>query len=152
MGSFQAALSGLKATTIAIDAVGNNLANINTTGFKRSTVSFSDVMNSVGPSPGGQIGGGVTTPTSNLEFTQGSVTTTGGVLDAAVQGSGFFVVKPNTTAGSVNNAFEYTRDGQFHVDSKGQLVTIGDNKVQGWLANPLTGLVDTTAPVQDLTV
>src|SRR5579862_3832635 len=104
--SFSTALSALNADSTAIDVVGNNLANLNTTGFKASTVSFHDlVTQSIGAGLGEtQVGFGVGTPVTLREFSQGAIQSTGGPLDAAIQGDGFFVVQ--TDVGT-----EYTRGG-----------------------------------------
>src|SRR5579863_9234310 len=92
--SFSTALSALSADTTAIDVVGNNLANLNTPGFKASTVSFHDlVTQSLGAGLGEtQVGFGVGTPITLRQFTQGALQSTGGPLDAAIQGEGFYVV------------------------------------------------------------
>src|ERR1700723_1059134 len=93
MPSFASALSALNADTTAIDVVGNNLANLNTSGFKDSTVSFYDlVTESIGAGLGStQVGFGVGTPVTLANFSQGAIESTGGPLDAAIQGGGFFV-------------------------------------------------------------
>src|ERR1039458_10040902 len=96
--AFSTSLSALNADSTAIDVVGNNLANLNTTGFKASTVDFSDLMSQqLGSGSGnGQVGMGVGQVATVQDFSQGSVTTTGAALDAAIQGNGFFVVKDSS--------------------------------------------------------
>src|SRR5437660_5352053 len=98
--SFSTALSALNADTTAIDVVGNNLANLNTPGFKTSVVSFHDlVTQSLGAGLGEtQVGFGVGRPITIRQFSQGAIQTTSGPLDAAIQGDGFFVVKDQTGA------------------------------------------------------
>src|SRR6202165_5241201 len=95
--SFSTALSSLNATATAIDVVGNNLANLNTPGFKANVVSFHDlVTESLG---GGQtqVGFGVGTPITLRQFTQGAQQSTNGALDAMIEGDGFFIVSsPNS--------------------------------------------------------
>ena len=93
--SFSTALSALAATSTAIDVVGNNLANLNTPGFKTSVVSFHDlVTQSLGAGLGDtQVGFGVGTPITLRQFNQGAIQTTGGTLDVAIQGDGFFMVQ-----------------------------------------------------------
>src|ERR1700679_151029 len=110
--AFSTALSALSADSTAIDVVGNNLANLNTTGFKDSDVSFNDlVTQSIGAVTGlSQVGLGVGAPITTTEFTQGAITSTGGATDAAIQGSGFFII--TTPSG----ATEYTRAGNFQVN------------------------------------
>jgi flagellar hook protein FlgE len=143
--SFNTALSGLNANTTAIDVTGNNLANLNTTGFKASTVSFHDlVTESIGAGLGStQVGFGVGTPITMRQFSQGAIQSTGGPLDAAVQGDGFFVVKDR-------EQIEYTRGGNFQVDPLGNLVTSTGQKVQGW--SMIGGVLNTNGPLSDITV
>src|SRR5579883_1292675 len=71
MSSFSTALSGLSADNLALDVVGNNLANLTTTGFKSDSVQFEDLLQQI--SGGAQIGGGVASPTTERSFTQGSI-------------------------------------------------------------------------------
>src|SRR6266404_9374657 len=110
--SFSTALSALAATTTAIDVVGNNLANLNTPGFKTSVVSFHDlVTQSLGAGLGDtQVGFGVGTPITLRQFTQGAIQTTGGALDAAIKGDGLFVIQ------GPEGGVQYTRGGNFQVD------------------------------------
>jgi len=146
MASFSTALSALNADTTAIDVVGNNLANLNTPGFKDSTVSFHDlVTQSIGAGLGAtQVGFGVGVPTTLRQFTQGAIQSTGGPLDAAIEGDGFFVVQ--TSAG----ATEYSRGGNFQVNTSGQLATATGELVQGWTIGG--GVLNTNAPVGPITV
>ena len=89
--SFSTALSALNATTTAIDVVSNNLANLSTTGYKETAVSFQDLVSqSIG---GTQVGIGIGAALTTKEFTQGSLQATAGPLDGAIQGDGFFVVR-----------------------------------------------------------
>ncbi len=140
--SFSTALSALAADSTAIDVVGNNLANLNTDGFKTSVVSFHDlVTQSMGANLGDtQVGFGVGTPLTQRQFTQGAVQTTGGTLDAAIQGLGFFVVQ------GANGSTEYTRAGNFQVDQKGDLTTATGEQVQGWTQIVNGQLNTNTAP------
>src|SRR3954465_14658608 len=110
--SFSTALSDINAHATPLDVVGNNLANLNTPGFKASVVSFHDlVTQSLGAGLGEtQVGFGVGTPVTLRQFSQGAIQSTGGPLDAAIQGDGFFVVK-----GSAGQQM-YTRGGNFQVD------------------------------------
>jgi flagellar hook protein FlgE len=144
--AFSTALSALNADSTAIDVVGNNLANLNTTGFKASTVDFSDVMaQELGAGSGNtQIGLGVLPISTVQDFTQGSITTTGGALDAALQGNGFFVVTDS------NNTQLYTRDGSFQLNAAGDLVTATGQNVQGWTG--VNGVVNTNGAVGNIVV
>jgi flagellar hook protein FlgE len=143
--SFNTALSGLNANTTAIDVTGNNLANLNTTGFKASTVSFHDlVTESIGAGLGStQVGFGVGAPITMRQFSQGAIQSTGGPLDAAIQGDGFFVVKDGEQT-------EYTRGGNFQVDPSGNLTTSTGQTVQGW--SMVGGVLNTNGPLSNITV
>ena len=148
-GSFSSALSALSAMATAVDVVGNNLANLNTPGFKTSAVSFRDlVTQSMGSGLGEtQVGFGTAQPLTFRQFTQGSVQTSAGLLDAAIQGDGFFVLQDN--AGKT----VYTRAGNFLTDKNGNLMTNTGMHVQGWSTiNPLTGAVDTVGPIGNIVV
>jgi flagellar hook protein FlgE len=142
MSSFSAPLSGLLANTTALNIVGDNLANMNTQGFKGNTVLFEDAMGQASASL--QVGDGVGSTQTERDFTQGTLQTTNGPLDAAIQGNGFFVVQ------SPGGATMYTRDGSFSLNSGGQLVTSTGNLVQGWMAT--NGVANPSGPVTDITV
>jgi flagellar hook protein FlgE len=144
--SFSTALSALSAFSTAIDVVGNNLANMNTTSFKTSEVSFHDlVTQSLGAGLGEtQVGFGVGTPLTLRQFTQGAVQTTGGTLDAAIQGDGFFVIQ------GPNGSTEYTRAGNFQTDLKGNLITATGEAVQGW--TQVSGVLNTNTPPGNITI
>ena len=147
--SFSTALSALNATSTAIDVVGNNLANMNTPGFKMSEVCFRDlVTQSLGAGLGDtQVGFGTGTPFTVREFTQGAIQSSAGVLDAAVQGDGFFVVHDSS-----GNQY-YTRAGNFVTDKSGNLLTDTGDTVQGWTAiDPNTGQVNTNGPIGNIVV
>ncbi len=147
MSSFSSALSALNAFSTGIDVVGNNLANLDTTGFKASTVSFHDLVTeslSTGLSDT-QVGFGVGTPVTMRQFTQGAIQTTGAPLDAAIQGDGFFVVQDPSSG-----AVQYTRAGNFQVDQSGNLITSTGSVVQGWTAQ--SGAVNTNGPIGGINV
>jgi flagellar hook protein FlgE len=129
--TFSIALSGLKAQSDAIDTTGNNLANLNTTGFKGSAVDFKDLFSqTLGVAGSFQSGLGVGVPVTNQQFTQGSIQNSSSPLSTAIQGSGFFVVN------SPNRQQLFTRDGNFVLDSSGVLKTQTGETVQGWTATP----------------
>jgi len=147
--SFSTALSALNADTTAIDVVGNNLANLNTPGYKASAVYFRDlVTQSLGAGLGEtQVGFGTGTPLTDRQFTQGSIQASSGTLDAAIQGDGFFVVQ-NAQGNEL-----YTRAGSFQLDLQGNLLTATGEKVQGWTAiDPATGAVNTNGPIGNIVV
>jgi flagellar hook protein FlgE len=144
--SFSTALSALSAHSTAIDVIGNNLANLNTPGFKASVVSFHDlVTQSLGAGLGEtQVGFGVGTPVTLRQFSQGAIQSTGGPLDASIQGDGFFVVK-----GGQGETL-YTRGGNFQVDTDGNLTTATGEKLQGW--TKVGDTLDVNAAVGDIKV
>lgn len=147
--SFSTALSALSATSTAIDVVGNNLANLNTPGFKTSKVCFRDlVTQSLGAGLGDtQVGFGTGQPLTTREFTQGAIQTSSGVLDAAIQGDGFFLL--NDSQGNTL----YTRAGNFQVDSTGNLLTNTGDRVLGWMnMDSATGAVDTNGQIGNIIV
>ena len=147
--SFSTALSGLNANSTALDVVGNNLANLNTTGFKTSEVEFQSlVTQSLGAGLGDtQVGFGTGEPLTTMEFTQGAIQTSSGAMSAAIQGDGFFVV--NDSSGNTL----YTRAGNFEVDKNGNLMTDTGDYVQGWTTtDPTTGGVNTNGPVSNIAV
>src|ERR1035438_5882216 len=147
--SFSTALSALDAMSTAIDVVGNNLANLNTPGFKDSTTYFRDlVTESLGAGLGEtQVGFGTGTPMTIRHFTQGAIQSSTGVLDAAIAGDGFFVVD-NAQGNQL-----YTRAGSFQVDNPGTLRTNTGELVQGWTTiNATTGNVDTNMAISNIVV
>ena len=147
--SFSTALSALSATSTAIDVVGNNLANLNTPGFKTSQVCFRDlVTQSLGAGLGEtQVGFGTGQPLTVRQFTQGAVQTSSGLLDASIQGDGFFVLRD--TSGNLL----YTRAGNFQADKNGNMLTSTGASVQGWTTlDPITGAVNTNGPIGNIIV
>ncbi|HUN26924.1 MAG TPA: flagellar basal-body rod protein FlgG [Steroidobacteraceae bacterium] len=137
-----AAKTGLDAQQTQMTVTANNLANANTTGFKKSRAVFDDLLyqnlSQVGAdtsqttqSPSGlNIGTGVRVVSTEKNYTQGSVDNTGNALDVAVQGLGFFqVLQPNGT-------LAYTRDGSFQLNAQGQLVTAEGYQVQPAITVP----------------
>ena len=137
-----AAKTGLDAQNTEMSIIANNLANVNTTGFKRDRAVFEDLLyqkkGQVGAnttqstqSPSGlSIGTGVRLVATEKNYSQGSLTQTGNPLDMAVQGQGFFQIQmPDGT-------LAYTRDGSFQVDAQGQLVTASGYVVQPGITIP----------------
>jgi flagellar hook protein FlgE len=141
--AFSTALSALDANGVAVDVVGNNLANLNTTGYKESAAYFRDLVSESLDAGQTQLGFGVAPPLTIREFTQGAIQASSGPLDAAIQGGGFFVVKNG-------DATVFTRAGNFQVDLSGNLLTPTGEKVQGWMA--AGGVVNTGGPTGDITV
>jgi flagellar hook protein FlgE len=148
VGSFSAGLSGLNANAAYLSVIGNNLANINTIGFKASSVTFMDLVSqTVGGSSQNpmQVGLGVVTGSISPVFSQGAIESTREATNVAIQGGGFFVV-----AG--DNGTAYTRAGNFSFDSNGTLVTPDGFRVQGWTATDQQGRVITNGQPGDISV
>lgn len=126
--SFDLALSGINAANTDLNVTSNNLANVNTTGFKESRAEFADLFAQTqeGVSKTA-VGNGVQVAAVSQQFGQGNITSTGNNLDLALSGSGFFIT-------SNNGALNYTRDGAFQVDQNGYLVTASGEQVQGYAA------------------
>lgn len=144
--AFSTALSGLNADSVAIDVVGNDLANLNTSGYKANELEFYNLMSqSIGAAGNsGQLGLGVAPPSALPVYSQGTLLTTNGPLDVAIQGDGFFVVN------NPNNQQLYTRDGSFQLTADGELVTGTGDAVQGWSA--VNGVVNPNGPVGNISV
>jgi len=140
--------SGLRALGHGMGVVGDNVANLNTTAFKGSRISFSDMMaQSINTAAGsGQLGRGTTLQALYPIFTQGSFESTANPTDLAIAGNGFFVVRDPRTTGNVF----YTRDGQFTIDKNGYLVNAAGLRVQGWKIDEDTG--DITGVITDIQI
>ena len=123
--SFSAALAALKAHSSAVDTIGHNLANVNTTGFKAVEVAFKDlVAESMGGGPA--TGMGVGKPIMVRNFTQGAIQGTSGALNAAIQGNGFFVVNDAARSRTVYARWQLPGgQDRCHSDADGE-------KVQGY--------------------
>jgi flagellar hook protein FlgE len=149
VGSFSAGLSGLNANGQYLSVIGNNLANINTIGFKSSAVTFMDLVSqTVGGSSANpmQVGLGVVTGSISPVFSQGAIENTREATNVAIQGNGFFVVRGT-------NGLSYTRAGNFSLNSEGALVTPDGQKVQGYTEiDPATGRIVTTSQPTDIIV
>lgn len=148
VGSFSAGLSGLNANAAYLSVIGNNLANINTIGFKASSVTFMDLVSqTVGGSSLNpmQVGLGVVTGSISPVFSQGSIESTREATNVAIQGNGFFLV-----AG--DNGTAYTRAGNFSFDSNGTLVSPDGYRALGWTATDAAGNILTTGQPGEITV
>jgi flagellar hook protein FlgE len=144
IGSLFAGISGLNANATAMTVIGDNIANVNTTGFKSNRSSFANVLSqSLGGSTGNDIGRGVEFWGTSALWTQGSLENTGSATDLAINGKGFFIVN-DASGGSF-----YTRAGQFNLNANGEMVNPDSYVVQGYqiLANGSTGnLMDIAIP------
>lgn len=132
MPNFSIALTGLQADTTALNTIGNNLANLNTTAFKGQTTSFEDLFyQNIGTTGSGntlQVGVGTRVSGTASDFSQGSLTTTKTDTDMALSGNGFFLVQ------SGNNQ-SLTRAGDFQLSASGALITSDGKSVMGYGAS-----------------
>ncbi len=141
--SFQQGLSGLNASAKSLDAIGNNIANSSTAGFKGANARFSDVFAaSLAGAGASQVGIGTNLASVFQQFTQGNITSTNNPLDLAINGGGFFRVSDAISPASGNVA--YTRNGQFSVNKDGYIVTSAGLYLTGIQADPVSGIVPTS--------
>ena len=146
MGSYSIPLSGLLASQEDLGVISNNLANLNTTGFKGSAANFSDlVYEQLGSSGSGdpiQAGLGTEIGSTSINFTEGSIQNTGVDTDVAIQGNGFLQLQ--------NNGLTlYSRNGNLSINSNGYLVTPDGSEVMGFAAvNGVVNASGSTAPLQ----
>lgn len=139
--SFQQGLSGLNVAAKSLDAIGNNIANASTAGFKAARAEFADVFaSSLAGGAGVQVGIGAKVAAVRQQFTQGNIATTSNPLDVAINGNGFFRL---STDGTVT----YTRNGQFSLDRDGYLVTANGARLTGYPADG-NGQVIASTPVE----
>ncbi|GIU66223.1 flagellar hook protein FlgE [Candidatus Phycosocius spiralis] len=143
-----AGVSSLLANSTAMSVVSDNIANSNTTAFKRNRSDFTRLVN-VQSTSIPYSAGGVTTRTRQLITAQGSLNSTGTVTDLAISGQGFFVVSPNKPVGSAADDVAFTRVGSFTPDDDGNLVNQAGFYLQGWRVKSNGDL--TTSPT-DLTL
>ncbi|MFC2571212.1 MAG: flagellar hook protein FlgE [Campylobacter sp.] len=158
MRSLWAGVTGLQAHQIAMDVEGNNIANVNTVGYKYNRANFDDLIyqtSRIATAPQNQHGGvnnmevglGTQINSTTRIFKQGSLQTTDKQTDIALQGDGFFMVSPDG-----GKTTYYTRNGDFSRDSEGNFVDNGGNIVQGWMRDEVTGEIDPTRPLSDIKI
>ncbi|UCN00368.1 flagellar hook-basal body complex protein [Sulfurimonas sp. SWIR-19] len=151
-------VSGLQSHQVAMDVESNNIANVNTVGFKYSRANFSDLLaqtNAIATAPQGQLGGknpvqiglGSTASSTTRIFSQGSIQNSDKNTDVAIQGDGFFIISPDA-----GTTYKYTRAGDFKFDASGNFVDNNGFIAQGWLRDPVTGKVDSTAPIENINI
>jgi flagellar hook protein FlgE len=149
-------ISGLRAHQTMLDVTGNNIANVNTTGYKAGRTQFEDTLSQVLQSAGApqganggtnpaQVGLGVRVASITNDFTTGASQQTGRALDMMITGDGFFVVEKGGEQ-------LYTRAGAFTLDGVGNLVTSNGALVQGWMADPATGAINANGPLGKITM
>ena len=154
IGTLTSGVSALRSFTRGLEIIGNNVANVNTTGFKGSKASFSESFSNTlqGSAPSGtlgsnqsamQIGTGVQLSAVKARFTQGALTTTGVGTDLGVSGNGFFRVN-----NSLDGTSYATRAGDFRMDDNGYLVTTKGYRVQGLTGGDATNPPTTVGDVR----
>ncbi|MFZ3453275.1 flagellar hook protein FlgE [Arthrobacter sp. 7Tela_A1] len=147
--SLYSGISGLRSHQTMLDVTGNNIANVNTTGYKATAVQFQDTLSQLtqgatapGANNGGgnpaQVGLGVLVSGITTNFTQGSAQSTGRATDMMISGDGYFVTRQGTQT-------TYTRAGAFDLDADGRLVTTDGKIVQGWTG--VNGVINTGGAV-----
>lgn len=147
--SFNNALSGINAAQKDLNVTANNIANVNTTGFKESRAEFADVYaNSIFVNAKTQVGNGVATGAVAQQFHQGALQFTNNALDLAIQGNGFFV----TSDGLTNLDRSYTRSGAFKLNENSYMVSNSGGYLQGYEINadgtPKAVSINATKPIQ----
>jgi flagellar hook protein FlgE len=154
--SMFAAISGLQGHQTMLDVIGNNIANVNTVGFKAGRVNFQDILSqtvhgATAPQGGlgsinpAQIGLGMTVAGIDVLQSQGNLQSTGKTTDMAIQGDGFFIESDGSST-------TYTRDGAFDIALDGSLANPASGlKVQGWQADT-NGKIDMTQPITNLVI
>lgn len=156
--SLFAGVTGLQAHQIAMDVESNNIANVNTIGYKYSRANFSDLLAQtaqIATAPQGDLGGknavqiglGTTINSVTRIMTQGSIQNTDKNTDVAIQGDGFFIVSSDS-----GSTYKYSRSGDFKFDANGNFVDNGGFIVQGWVRDEVTGKVDSTAPITNINI
>jgi flagellar hook protein FlgE len=149
MGNFSIALSGLQADSVALNTIGNNLANLNTTAFKGQTTSFEDLFyQQIGESGSGdaiQVGAGTRVSGTSTDFTEGTILPDANAnsADMALAGNGFFVVEQ----GGVQSL---TRAGNFQLSSNGDLITQDGQQVMGYAA--INGVVNQNSSLTPISI
>ncbi len=152
--SLFAGVSGLRSHQTRMDVIGNNIANVNTIGYKASRVTFQDTLyqtmrsaSAAIGSRGGtnpmQVGLGVQVASIDVIHTPGSPQPTGVQTDLSIAGNGFFVLKDG-------NRQVYTRAGAFDFDEAGWLVAPNGMRVAGWNAD--NGVINTSSPIEEIRI
>ena len=154
--SLFAGVTGLRSHQTMMDVVGNNIANVNTPGYKGSRATFQEALAQTIRGASGptdelagtnpmQVGLGSIVDDITGNFSQGALENTGRTGDLAIEGEGFFIVEGE------EESF-YTRDGSFSFDASGALTTGTGERVQGWGVDDDTGEVETTDPIDDIVI
>ncbi|MDI1297259.1 MAG: flagellar hook-basal body complex protein [bacterium] len=143
--SFYISLSGLKAAQADLSTISNNVANVNSTAFKKSEAQFGDIFAAAPMQTTNQVAGqGVRVQGITQQFTQGTIESTDKTLDLAITGEGYFTVKGE------DGSISYTRNGAFSVDDNRYAVDTTGSRIQVFAVNPDTGALS-TAPTSTTT-
>lgn len=136
--SLYTAVSGMNANGTSLSVISDNIANMNTVGFKKSVVSFGDILSQTMSGVTGtfQVGRGVLVNNVSQIFTSGQVESTTNALDLAIDGEGFFIVNNN-------GAMLFTRAGQFSVDKEGKIISSGGGVLQGYQVDAFGNITGT---------
>lgn len=138
--SFQQGLSGLNVASKNLAAIGNNVANASTIGYKTARAEFADVYaNALSSGGGSQIGIGAALAAVRQQFTQGNIVTTSNPLDLAINGAGFYRL-------STNGVASYSRNGQFSLDANGYIVNSSGARLTGYQADA-AGQISASTPL-----
>jgi flagellar hook protein FlgE len=158
MRSLFSGVAGLRSHQTRMDVIGANIANVNTVGYKSSSVNFQDIMsqtlqgassaqNGKGGTNPMQIGLGMSIASIGTTFTDGSFQTTNKQTDLAIQGNGFFIVSGNN-----GTSYQYTRAGAFNFDESGNFISSSNGmKVQGWQADA-SGNINTSGALTSINI
>ena len=139
--AMQAGVSGLLANSSALAAISDNIANVNTVGYKRSGANFSSMVTS--SKTGLYSAGGVSSKTHQFISQQGLSQATSSNLDLSISGSGFFVGTEKPEGLTPTDSRSFTRAGSFQLDNLGYLRNDAGLYLQGWLADPVSGMITT---------
>lgn len=157
MRSLYSGVAGLNAHQTRMDVIGNNIANVNTVGFKKERATFQEMLSQMIQGPAGptgekggvnpmQVGLGVQVGSIDTSHQQGSLESTGQSTDLAIDGNGFFILREGEER-------YYTRAGNLSMDSEGFLVNSGNGlRMQGWRADRTTGSIDTDQNIDDIRI
>ncbi len=141
--SMQVGVSAMKATSTALTGISNNIANMNTTGYKATSTSFSDLIS--GNATGTINGQGVVSKIVQNVSSMGDLSTTTSQYNLAVNGQGMFVVSDSSNALATNSTVLYTRDGSFSTDTNGYLLNTSGYYLEGWVADSAGNITQTSS-------
>jgi flagellar hook protein FlgE len=141
--AMQSGVTALSANATALATISNNIANSNTTGYKRVTTSFTDLVSGTS-NKHSYTSGGVVSVNRQSNTTQGELNSDSSGYSLGINGQGFFVVSDSATDVSSSSSLLFTRDGSFTTDTEGNLVNSGGYYLQGWPADS-TGAISTSA-------